>query len=612
MLCIGSGLPNRTRGGMDSSGLSLADMNQAGGIIHAAKGGSIPHTELSWSDYRAVNNVLTQDQSFWRVILPLGRTGDQTAVVLESRLGSTALGLAPHFSRVIALHPNLSVARMIRQRATRLGISNVTCFVFRPGVPLAIRPGSIGAFVLYDPDDYCDGIGIPLSLVDLESLLLQAGLALNPTGCLLVAMNTNRSRPIREVLAITERFAGFRMAARKTNSLGSPCGELNIFVSRGRLSPGPLVLPEFSDARHVRGEVPAESSVLPRIKARFVTPLRERFFPSAFLIRANRRSAGGFLESVLNSAAVKTRIGWSGKTPVVVQRLIAGNGNVIVVLAGPRGKRPNVVVRIGSDEGSLLRCRRNARALQLLSNTSLSNYVPRLLLQEERLGLQLFYETVLPGSAVDGDRINGVADFMLVAASEKFLSFQLEMKSQQESCSASVAMRIRGFLSFVASEQESEVRDRLNSIAERVVMLLVDQEIPLLFTHGDFKIGNILFDRNRNLCGYFDWDRFSEYDIPLLDYVTAILYKIAKEHNYDYMYSIMQIIRPSCLREPYMEFLYMAARSCNIPRDLLPSICIICWLRMAFQLFSKQLRLHRAWRAEFVEPVIPLLEKSLT
>ncbi|HEU4603461.1 MAG TPA: phosphotransferase, partial [Steroidobacteraceae bacterium] len=48
-------------------------------------------------------------------------------------------------------------------------------------------------------------------------------------------------------------------------------------------------------------------------------------------------------------------------------------------------------------------------------------------------------------------------------------------------------------------------------------------------THGDFKVGNILVDRQGDVGGVIDWDCWESRGLPLMDVMTLCVYEDARE-----------------------------------------------------------------------------------
>jgi hypothetical protein len=48
------------------------------------------------------------------------------------------------------------------------------------------------------------------------------------------------------------------------------------------------------------------------------------------------------------------------------------------------------------------------------------------------------------------------------------------------------------------------------------------QELPLVWSHGDFALGNCLYDSSSRLSAVVDWELFSDESLPLLDVLHSM------------------------------------------------------------------------------------------
>jgi hypothetical protein len=62
-----------------------------------------------------------------------------------------------------------------------------------------------------------------------------------------------------------------------------------------------------------------------------------------------------------------------------------------------------------------------------------------------------------------------------------------------------------------------ERREALERILSLLRQRLHGQMLPLVWSHGDFSLGNCLYDATGHLSGVVDWELFSEESLPLLD-----------------------------------------------------------------------------------------------
>lgn len=180
------------------------------------------------------------------------------------------------------------------------------------------------------------------------------------------------------------------------------------------------------------------------------------------------------------------------------------------------------------------RLRQNVQTLRTLSQRDwvtqfLAARLPAFVLTGTTSGYFYSVETAVAG--VDGAAIlkaGGSANEMMLSA-EYFLS-KLHKASLAGPGSEAPAWNV-SFESAVECVRQMAVRagsaDTYDHLIADMRARLAAQPIPSVFSHGNFWLGNLLFDSTNNLTGVIDWDCASEWELPALD----LIYLLVRTHG---------------------------------------------------------------------------------
>jgi aminoglycoside phosphotransferase (APT) family kinase protein len=180
------------------------------------------------------------------------------------------------------------------------------------------------------------------------------------------------------------------------------------------------------------------------------------------------------------------------------------------------------------------RLRQNAKTLGALGEARwitpfLSDRCPAVILLGTVSGHFYSVETTIPGQ--DGASIlkAGGSPEEMVLSAERFLS-----KLHKASVDTAIAGPGRWEDSFESAIQRVErlatQADCRQAYGELICAIRNDlsaQPIPSVYAHGNFWLGNALFDRASNLTGVIDWDCASEHALPALD----LIYLLVRTHS---------------------------------------------------------------------------------
>jgi aminoglycoside phosphotransferase (APT) family kinase protein len=176
------------------------------------------------------------------------------------------------------------------------------------------------------------------------------------------------------------------------------------------------------------------------------------------------------------------------------------------------------------------RLRENARRLKALGDAPwmtpyLSTRCPRIVLLGTADGYFYSVETAVPGQ--DGAAIlkAGGSRNDLILSSERFL-----YKLQKASLESSRIDRSRWEKHLEAAIERVEALAASASRTDAYYRLVTDirtrlarQNIPSVYSHGNFWLGNALFDDSNNLTGVIDWDCADDFALPGTDLIYLLV-----------------------------------------------------------------------------------------
>jgi len=136
---------------------------------------------------------------------------------------------------------------------------------------------------------------------------------------------------------------------------------------------------------------------------------------------------------------------------------------------------------------------------------------------------------------------------------------------------------------------------------------LFDKEIPLVFVHGDYSVGNLLVKKNSmKLSGVVDWELSDNIGLPVLDLLFLLKYTegIGKKSHLDLLLELIRNPKKSIKNNL---FLYESFNSFSLKVDILPCLVILHW---ATQIASRGLNVRKKYDINWIENnILRFLEK---
>jgi SAM-dependent methyltransferase len=581
-------------------------------LCELARHSALPHDlraladQLDYLDYLAVARVLDRDQAFWLPLLPVG-DGSGVALVFETRLGSLTTRLAPHYAEVIAWHRSAAAAAITEKRLTRLGLGNVRLVVGAQVEDVLRDSKRLSALVAIGlSEDLIDMSDGKLALVD--AILKQTPRWLAPDGVIVIADNNRMS--FRRLLSAQARTAGSvgLSLARIGRALRSCRRRVDLYVCRGPLTAELAPPPDLVGVGALRAGTSLHKSWNLRWKERVLNSGPGRLLWPSFLAVGSSGTTRSLLHDILAESDVARRLGWGSRLPAL-KRVVAGHRDTAIFVAGPSTRDDaDVIARLPLTAAALGPWRTNGGALRLLATSPLAGLVPRLVADGVFREQHFTIETRCTGLEVEYDA-PGV-DRLARGTCDTLEALHHAARREEDMTAAAFDSSLAPSIRELAEWCTPAARTRLEAIEGALAEAMAGVRVVRGHEHGDFKLGNILFDRSGRVSAIIDWDGFSADGFPCFDYLTLLTYKIASNRRIG-------------LAEAYLEHLLpwnLPARDAAIADGPLSRLVIdarsflplraVFWFVLASRRFERYYKQHRYWQQRVLEPVLSALEEA--
>jgi hypothetical protein len=544
--------------------------------------------------------------AFWHALLPADSVRG-TALVVESRLGAVTASVSAHYKDVISWHTLDTAAEKTSALLAYHDVKNTRIVVAGKLDELDVQ--NIDALIVVAPDQ--DPIQ-QWTAHALSPLLEFAKAHLSKNGVLVLQQNNRWTYRRDDVTRETDHSHSTRSALFTLQKrIRASFAWSDTYVSKAFItatqSPPPDYVPlsvEFADEQPSR-------AALARIKAAVVNSKPARYCWPSYLLLAGPSRPSSLLDRIV--AAVDSGMTHTfGKAHTfALKRVIPGNAEVSIFIAtiGEGAGRSDVIVRIPASARGRALCDTNAHALEVLKHSAFSHLVPRLIKRgivdtspfsiESRCGgHELHY-----GSPVLNDALGDACRVMLrIHQSQRSYSpVSAELFDQQI---GPAIQELMGFADELMCHRLAGIRDALRR-------RLTGQHASIGLMHGDFKLGNMLFDRDQKLQSLIDWDSFSENGFQLFDYLTHLLYAISAETGKNLIDVYLDNLLPWKLPEHH----HVAVANCT--SQLAPDESAFQSVRIAFWFWQLQKRIQPVYKAHtelqrlHLHPAINVIESLL-
>ncbi|MBL8524496.1 MAG: phosphotransferase [Betaproteobacteria bacterium] len=580
------------------------------GEIDTDPAGSAARTKLAKSldfdRYFSIARIYDLDHGFWSGLLSDKPADRGLALVLETRLGAVSASLAKRFDRIISWHASDAAAALSQRWFEANGLSNISTVVGMNLADLDSYDGDLTAVFLVGPgaDPMAQWGQSGEAAVDLLLHIARAHLVADGQ---LIIVDNNQWAYKKLMEKETGRGVALPLLRRRLQKMSF---QTEIFVCGAPLTTSHSPPPDLFRQSSVAKGSNLPKNWLSALKASLLNqPLFRLFWPS-FVVIASKKSQTSFLDRLLTRHAFGKALGWHADEKIGIKRLVAGNSGTAIVIAGPDARdSADIVIRLPSSSHGEELCRVNARALAALADTPWARLVPRLVDAGSFAGRSYFAETRCAGFEVYSGT-NGLAQ-MVVNACEAMSDLQRSIATQATMTSDMFARHVAPLVDDVARFCTPDVRERLAKIKDALHAKMLGGTTSIGIIHGDFKLGNILFNQSGELTALIDWDGFSKDSFQLFDFLTLLAYKIA----YDQIITLPKVyvahLLPWRLPSGYNELMGPAIK--DLVRDDESFLCvrIVFWFALLRARFDSVYKYHESWHEEYMAPVLVAIELAL-
>jgi hypothetical protein len=206
----------------------------------------------------------------------------------------------------------------------------------------------------------------------------------------------------------------------------------------------------------------------------------------------------------------------------IFKKFIAGSGGSSIIDMG------EYIVRIPlpGHQRSLKRWEQNYTALSLLNILDLPFSIPAPILVNKIYGHSFSIESKLDGVEIDIQKVNSAFRENVFLQAVNVLASLFQKTAfpcilNQEYFSSLLSGFLKE-LTYYMDKKSASCIDQIRCIMEHNFL---NKRTILSHTHGDFKLGNMKFDKNYNISGIFDWDLSVSHGLPLMDLFFYIGYE---------------------------------------------------------------------------------------
>lgn len=214
-----------------------------------------------------------------------------------------------------------------------------------------------------------------------------------------------------------------------------------------------------------------------------------------------------------------------------------------------------LIARIPQSDEAVSRCKRNFAALKKLSNMQLPIRVPTPLCRGRFCNCFLTAEIKIEGTSLDNytNLAEKYEDTIFRDAREFLVNSRLNLGVLDESLFNTLITEPILRLENTTETSNQDLFSRIIGLARNT---LLNEEIPVVVEHGDFKYSNFLVDKARGtIIGIIDWDRSSLPGLPLRDYLSLLACRKNQsiQSTIDYMLNCSTLAEPEPIHRFYTD-----------------------------------------------------------
>jgi ubiquinone/menaquinone biosynthesis C-methylase UbiE len=469
--------------------------------------------EQAVSPCRASWCLLLNLQSSWRVL------------EINCGWGAQSFCVARNVAAVVACDLSVERLRFIRARAAQEGVSNIIPVCAGDTLHLPFADGEFDLILINA--DSAEQLHQGISTAVQASLLRETARVLVPKGQLILAAPNRPSLLFRLEKKGTQETAPGK-------SLGNYRRELRAagFASSVAYIPLPnsrtfhAIVDPASKCMVARYFAESSSGRSATIKRRLKASLILRMAPSFCWVASRAGLQESFLDA-LGKQATQEIAGDSGRK-MEWEKFRVTQREVVAAKLRIEGFSPSLLFKIPLSASAVVRIQQEHQTLESLQRipgvAGDWGEIPKPLTQGRFRGVPYFIQTALPGlpglrflhtDILDSRPVRHAFDFIvrLHRATQRLAPLG-EAEWDQI-----IAPHVESALGSL--ERQTNLRGV--PIRDYILRALGGNSWPLVFSHGDFWPGNLLFGTRGELLGVIDWEAAVPHFLPLLDLLHCLL-----------------------------------------------------------------------------------------
>lgn len=559
----------------------------------------------SFSQYKDLLGKASADQAFWLPLLPYYVKSQSVALVIDDTDGNISCKLAPHFFTVISIHSDVNALMKVKNEALKKSLDNVIPIQADLSKPLPIAAESVSLVILLHVSN-SRSFQNEMSVCERYRIFIaNSKVLLSLNGSLVIIDNNaqNYRDWLHNLRGVSrdKKFNGVPVKRLRRILSGQKYSNIDKYIGDFYYTASFIPLPVFVKNGGLGDLSVYSMSAFYKIKQY----VKHRFLPSnlwpSFMLIASRVYHKRVIDEVIESERVGVKLNW-GVGRVVVKKIVAGNSGVTILIVGPEDKNDrDVVVRHPRTSEGLMAVQRNTDALKSLSNEIFSDFVPKLYAAKVDESTGYIIEEKLSGKELDG--FGEKAELMIMSSCELFIDMQMKGVSNKTFNEALINRFIIGAISPLSTLCD-DVKSLLAAVGEFLGGAFKNKNIPIVRSHGDYKLGNILFLDNGQLGGIIDWDMSEKNGLPLLDIYTLILYRISSETGESLADVYKNILLPGKTDVFYKDLIEMACAKYALSSELVFPLMCLFWLTHLRDRVSSGLKSHPDFARENIKEVL--------
>lgn len=511
----------------------------------------------------------------WKFLLDISEQS-QSALVLDTTLGTLPLSLSRHMNEVFSLYHDPYIAECVGKRLERDRTAGPVGIIHSPEAEnLPFDDSTFNMMIIHNMDELLSIYGDSKSVYGrLDRLIDEAKRVIREDGVLCLSFHNRYSYNAfmsRKIIARHKGDSGSDFTLRKMKSALFEKGFLHI----ESYSAGPSLTDVSSVVHHAGEKIDPEFSA-GGIKAGIKRYLKEsRGFAPAYILTASMVHYKSFIDKLTEEicGTEKPYNGW--------KRFFIGGGHTIISLPscqlGGDAGAADVVIKLPLGR-TFRSCEQRISVLEQLRDRTKNSLIttPMSVKSGQFRGQDYSVEGALSGAGIDAPL--PVYDDMMFKAADMITAFHLETAEAPEDEEQPYESLVRPLIDKFRRKPVDKGVD-IEGLELYLKQKMSGKWFPLVWQHGDYKLENVLVDTGRKkISGIIDWDHTHKKGFPVLDllHLIATREKVFESKGLDEI--IYDRVLSLSFRPVLKNMISRYLESLKIDQDLLSFFAVLYWL----------------------------------